>query len=101
MDQAEKLSVTVTPQMAQMIREKVESGQYASASEVIRASLRALLTEDEERAERLAWVKARIRASFENPGRGHSNEEVFAAVRARLQAKAAGGFNEAPQSPLE
>lgn len=101
MDQAEKLSVTVTPQMAQMIREKVESGQYASASEVIRAGLRALQTEEEEHAERLAWVKARIRASVENPGPGHSSEEVFGRLRARLEAKAAGGFHEEPSRPLE
>lgn len=101
MDQAEKLSVTVTPQMAQMIREKVESGQYASASEVIRAGLRALQYEEEERAERLEAIKARIRASIEDPGPGYSNEEVFAEVRARLMAKSAGGFHEAPQRPLE
>lgn len=101
MDQAEKLSVTVTAQMAQMIREKVDSGQYATASEVIRAGLRALQAEEEERADRLEAIKARIRASIEDPGPGHSNEEVFAEVRARLMAKAAGGFHEAPQRPLE
>ncbi len=101
MDQAEKLSVTVTPQMAQMIRDKVESGEYASASDVISAGLQALQAEEEEQAERLAWVKARIRASLDNPGPGHSNEEVFAELRARLRAKAAGGFHEAPQSSLE
>jgi antitoxin ParD1/3/4 len=101
MEQAEKLSVTVTAQMAQMIREKVESGQYASASEVIRAGLRALQTEEEERAERLAWVKARIRASVEDPGPGYSSEEVFERLRARLRAKAAGGFHEDPSRPLE
>lgn len=101
MDQAEKLSVTVTPQMAQMIRDKVESGEYASASEVIRAGLQALQAEEEERAERLAWLKARIRASVENPGPGYTSEEVFGRLRARLEAKAAGGFHEEPSRPLE
>ena len=40
MEAAEKLSVTVTPSMARMIREKVEQGSYGSASEVIREALR-------------------------------------------------------------
>jgi antitoxin ParD1/3/4 len=76
MDQAEKLSVTVTPQMAQMIRDKVESGEYASASDVISAGLQALQAEEEEQAERLAWVKAQIRASVEDPRPGHTSEEM-------------------------
>lgn len=101
MDQAEKLSVTVTAQMARMIREKVESGQYGSASEVIRAGLRALQHEDEDRAERLEAIKARIRASVEDPGPGYTSEEVFERLRARLRTKAAGGFHEEPSRPLE
>ncbi|TIR15407.1 MAG: type II toxin-antitoxin system ParD family antitoxin, partial [Mesorhizobium sp.] len=36
MEPAEKLSITVTPAMARMIREKVEDGSFGSASEVIR-----------------------------------------------------------------
>lgn len=66
MEPAEKLSVTVTPAMARMIREKVAEGSYGSASEVIRAALRALQRDDEEHAQTLASIKARIKASVDD-----------------------------------
>jgi antitoxin ParD1/3/4 len=37
----EKLSVAVTVQQAEMLREAVNSGEYASASEVVREAIRA------------------------------------------------------------
>ncbi|RUU53786.1 type II toxin-antitoxin system ParD family antitoxin, partial [Mesorhizobium sp. M2C.T.Ca.TU.009.01.2.1] len=66
MESAEKLSVTVTPAMARMIREKVDDGSYGSASEVIRAALRAFQREEEEHAERMAAIRARVKASLED-----------------------------------
>jgi antitoxin ParD1/3/4 len=66
MEAAEKLSVTVTPAMARMIREKVEDGSFGSASEVVRAALRAFQREEEEHAERRASIRARIQASLED-----------------------------------
>ena len=60
MESAEKLSVTVTPAMARMIREKVEDGSFGSASEVIRAALRAFQREEDEHAERMASIRARV-----------------------------------------
>lgn len=36
----EKISVAVTPEMAAMMRQVVETGEYASASEVMREALR-------------------------------------------------------------
>lgn len=101
MEQVEKISVTVTAAMARDIREKVESGSYASASEVVRAALRVLKKDEEEHAERIASIKARIKASIDDPGPGHTSEEVFGRLRARLEAKAAGGFHEEPSDPLE
>lgn len=40
MANVEKLSIALTPDMATMVRQAVESGDYASASEVIRDALR-------------------------------------------------------------
>jgi len=36
------LSITLPVEMAQMVKDKVSSGEYASESEVVRAGLRAL-----------------------------------------------------------
>ena len=40
MANVEKLSVAVTPEMASLMREVVEAGEYASTSEVVRDALR-------------------------------------------------------------
>lgn len=40
MARAEKLSIALTPEMAELVRRAVDSGDYASASEVIREALR-------------------------------------------------------------
>jgi antitoxin ParD1/3/4 len=76
MESAEKLSVTVTPAMARMIREKVEDGSFGSASEVIRAALRAFQREEEEHAERMASIRARVKASIEDTRPPVPAEEV-------------------------
>jgi antitoxin ParD1/3/4 len=40
MANVEKLSIALTPEMAAVVRQCVESGEYASGSEVIREALR-------------------------------------------------------------
>lgn len=84
MEAAEKLSVTVTPAMARMIREKVENGSFGSASEVIRAALRAFQREEEDHAERLAAIKARIKASIEDTRPPIPLDDAFAHLRNRI-----------------
>jgi antitoxin ParD1/3/4 len=100
MEQVEKISVTVTAAMARDIREKVASGSYASASEVIRAALRALQKDDQEHAERIASIKARIKASVEDLGPGYTGEEVLDSIRRGADARY-GGFHEDPAGAVE
>lgn len=40
MSKVEKMSVALTPRLAQSVRDAVESGDYATTSEVVRAALR-------------------------------------------------------------
>ena len=51
------LSVSLTNQLKTYVREKVDSGQYESASEVIRQGLRTM--QEQEERERLYWSDVR------------------------------------------
>jgi antitoxin ParD1/3/4 len=84
MESAEKLSVTITPAMARMIREKVEDGSFGSASEVIRAALRAFQREEEEHAERMASIRARVKASIEDRRPPVPLDEAIDRVKRRI-----------------
>lgn len=56
--------VELTPQLESVIRKKVESGRYASASEVLEDALQ--LMEDRDRIERLRAAIASADAQFAN-----------------------------------
>lgn len=50
MGKVEKVSVALTPEMAVMVRQAVESGEYASVSEIMREALRDWRIRRAERA---------------------------------------------------
>ncbi|MCB9991213.1 MAG: type II toxin-antitoxin system ParD family antitoxin [Rhodospirillales bacterium] len=62
MSNVEKVSIALTPEMATVVRQAVESGEYASSSEVVREALRewklkrTLLQSDIDELRRL-WVE--------------------------------------------
>ena len=79
-----QLSITLPTQMADMVKEKVESGAYASESEVVRDGLRSLQERDEavERWLRNEVVPA-LRAHEADPSRAIPLEPVFGGMAAR------------------
>lgn len=82
MQTAEKISITVTPEMLRAIRESVDAGDYASTSEVIRHAMRLWQRERDEHAERMAAIKARIRQSLNDARPSLSEEEARQAIEA-------------------
>lgn len=94
MQTAEKISITVTPEMLRIIRESVDAGEYASTSEVIRHAMRLWQRERDEHAERIANIKARIRKSLDDPRPPLSEEEMGEAMEA-FMAKANAAFRNA------
>jgi antitoxin ParD1/3/4 len=90
MSTAEKISITVTPEMNRIIKQRVEAGEFASSSELIREAFRAWHKQDEEYRERLAAVKRRIKRSIDDPRPSLSTKEARAelARHARRGTKA-------------
>jgi antitoxin ParD1/3/4 len=84
------MNVSLTPELERLVGEKVESGEYKSASEVVRHALRLLSREDEEYRARLEALRAEIQLGiddFDN-GRHAPMEEVFAELRAERRREA-------------
>jgi len=63
-------SLTLGPHWEAFIREEIESGRYATASEVVRAGLREL----EERKEKLEKLRAYLAVGIEQADRGEFAE---------------------------
>jgi antitoxin ParD1/3/4 len=82
MQSAEKLSITLPTEMANFIRQKVNSGLYGSNSEIIREALRALM-ERERRLELLDTAIARGVADAE-AGLVQDIDEVRTELRGRF-----------------
>lgn len=85
MANVEKLSVAVTPQMAAMMREAVEAGEYASASEVVRDALRNWEHRRKQR-ERAVDELRRLVDEGRNSGPSIDSDEVFDELFAELDA---------------
>lgn len=79
---AEKLSVTLTPEMVIDLEASVAAGEFASTSEAVRDAVRLWRKDREERAERLASLRARIQASIDDPRPGIPIDRVMQRLRA-------------------
>jgi putative addiction module CopG family antidote len=79
----QQFSITLPHEMAQLVRAKVESGEYASESEVIRDGLRALETRDRALE---AWLREDVAAAYDamkaDPSRAVTAEKVRASLAA-------------------
>jgi antitoxin ParD1/3/4 len=62
----EKLSITLPSEMVSAIKERVEAGDYASTSEVLRDAMRNWMRQEEEHSERMKAIKARIQSSLDD-----------------------------------
>jgi antitoxin ParD1/3/4 len=79
------MNVSLTPELERLVAEKVQSGMYGSASEVIREALRLLQERDELRRARLEELRREIARGLEQADRGEliDGEQVFRELRQR------------------
>ena len=80
------MNVNLTPQLEDLVRSKVSSGLYTSASEVVREALRLLQEQDLLRAAKLDELRREVRRGLES---GHSKEWNAADLKAKARSKRA------------
>lgn len=88
----EKRTISLSSEQAAYIDEKVEKGDYASVSEVVRAGLRALRERD---AAIEQWLHTEVAAAYDamkaNPDRAVPLDAAFTKLRDRHSARKAQG----------
>ncbi len=86
------MNVSLTPELEALIHEKVESGMYGSASEVVREALRLLQQRDQAYRARLAEIRREIAVGTRQADRGELHELDAATLKAeaRRRRKTAG-----------
>jgi antitoxin ParD1/3/4 len=79
----QQMSITLPREMAEAVKAKVEAGEYATESEVIRDGLRALLARDRAVD---SWLRDQVGPAYDalkaDPSRALTAEQI----RARLAA---------------
>lgn len=79
-----QLSITLPNEMAAALRERVDSGAYASESEVVRDGLRALFARDQALE---SWLRAEVVTAYDALVADPAAVVSIGEVRARLSAK--------------
>ena len=77
------MNVNLTPQLEELVRAKVGSGLYSSASEVVREALRLMDERDRLRQAKLEELRRDIRK-----GLGSGPSEAWNAAATKVQARA-------------
>ena len=82
----QKLTITLSDEIAEMVRRRVDSGEYANASEVVRDALKTIEDDPMRGPEIEAWLKSVAVPAYDaimaDPSRGLSAEEVRASLAA-------------------
>ncbi|MBX9673463.1 MAG: type II toxin-antitoxin system ParD family antitoxin [Candidatus Obscuribacterales bacterium] len=79
------MNVSLTPELEKLINQKLESGMYTSASEVIRAGLRLLAEQDQLHQVKLDNLKSEIMVGVDQVKSGQtiSSKNVFDKIRSK------------------
>jgi antitoxin ParD1/3/4 len=83
MRSTQQFSITLPNDMAETVRAKVASGQYATESDVIRDGLRALMARDQAVE---SWLRKEVATAYDALKASPSRAVAASKVRARLAA---------------
>ncbi len=80
----ERLTVAITPEMARMVKDVVQKGEYASASEVLRDALRLWKVHQDAREREVAELRRLWQEGIES-GPSEEGSVVFERLRRRYE----------------
>ena len=83
-------NINLTPELDEFVDAKIQSGQYANASEVLRAGLRALEEDEREDQAKLEALRSALQAGEES---GIAEGDVFAEMLEYIRKLAANKVN--------
>ena len=83
------MNVSLTPELDEFVNQKVSSGLYNSASEVVREGLRLLREQDELKRFRLEELKREIKKGIDSLDRGEGRPFDPESIKAKGRAKLA------------
>ncbi len=83
------MNVSLTPELEKLVQEKVKSGRYLSASEVVREALRLLQEQDQLRELRLEELRKFVAVGVEQADRGELAPLNVDATLARVRSRKA------------
>ena len=92
-EKAERITITLPPEMLATIKSKVQSGAYGSTSEVIREAMRFWERQQEELEARIALIRNRLKASIQS-GEPVPIDDAFKAIERRHHQRMKSATNE-------
>ena len=83
------MNVSLTTEFEQFVDDRVKSGDYTSASEVVRAGLRLLKEREAEHQARLEALRSDVRHGVQQlvRGEGSPGHEVFEQLRNKRESR--------------
>lgn len=81
------MNISLTPELAKIIRDKVKSGLYSNASEVVREAVRSLNSQDAVRNLKAAQLRKLLAPSLREADEGIYAEYSLEKIRKKLNKK--------------
>jgi len=89
MANVEKVSIALTEEMAAFVRQRVESGEYASNSEIIREALKEWKERKDAEARKTEALRGLWQEGIDSgPGQFETMEDIIKEAKRRQAAKA-------------
>ena len=82
---AEKISIALPPEMVALLRQAVDTGEYASSSEVVRDALRDWTHKRRQREQGVAELRQVWQSALRDVSPGVNADEVIARLERKYQ----------------